>query len=143
MPSSSNLLPLSGPASSKRYLLSRAMYISPALVLNSFITTGVLHTVLALPAPQAGNGRPINNDDVPGIPIGPSGASGSIYGSETLLGNGDNPVDTGNTAIVSDYPTVPGQDADADIGLFLDFAAVDNAQSIRGSNGATDPGPRM
>ena len=98
---------------------------------------------LALPAPQAGNGKPINNDDVLGIPIGPSGSSGSIYGSETLLGNGDNPVNKENSAIVKNYPTVPGQEADADIGLFLDFAAVDDAQPIRGSNGATDPGPRM
>ena len=118
------------------------MYFSILSQSNTLLTAGLVYTILALPAPQAGSGLPINNDDVPGIPIGPAGATGSIYGSEVLLGNGDNPVDTADTAIVSDYPTVPGQNVDADVGLFLDFAAVDNAQPIRGSNGATDPGPR-
>lgn len=69
-------------------------------------------------------------------------STGSLYGSEALLGNDGNPVDTADTAIVTDYQLAPGQDADADIGFPLDFTEVENPQPIRGENGAVDSGPR-
>lgn len=102
----------------------------------------VLKIALGAPTPQAGSGKGINNDDVPGIPVGPPGATGSIYGSETLLGNDGNPVDPSDSAVVIDFKIVPGQEADADVGLYLDFNETPNPQPLRGLNGATDPGPR-
>lgn len=43
---------------------------------------------------------------------------------------------------MSDPELVNGQEADADLGLYLDFNSVDVPQPIRGDLGATDPGPR-
>ena len=83
----------------------------------------------------------------PSIPtgqaIGPPGSSGSVYGSEEFLGPNGNPVDPADSAIVTDYDLVPGQTADADLGLYLDLNEAKNPQPIRGSTGGTDPGPRM
>lgn len=101
-----------------------------------------MSTVLSVPTPQAGSGKGINNNDVSGIPIGPPGSTGSIYGSETLLGNDGNPVDPSDSAIVTDYGLVPGQEVDPKVGLYLDFTKTPNPQPLRGANGATDPGPR-
>lgn len=70
--------------------------------------------------------------------------TGSLYGDESLLGEvaKASPVSGGDSAIVSNYPFVHGQKADADLGLYLDFNAIENPQPIRGSVGETDPGPR-
>lgn len=73
---------------------------------------------------------------------GPPGATGQLYGPETLERPGGEGVDTADSAIVSQYDLVPGQQEDADIGLYLDLSAVRNPQPIRGTNGGTDPGPR-
>ena len=112
---------------------------------NSFwgflATTCLIDSILAVPVPQGGYGSPINNDDVPGVPDGPVGAVGSVYGSESLLGQDGNPVDQADTTTVSDFSLVPGQEANADLGLYLDFTNSPNPQPIRGDNGATDPGP--
>lgn len=71
-------------------------------------------------------------------------ATGSLYGDESLLGEAakPSPVSGGDSAIVSDVPMVNGQEADADLGLYLDFNSVPNPQPIRGSSGQTDPGPQ-
>lgn len=116
--------------------------VCSATVANALCAISLLGTALGAPTPQAGSGKPINNDDVPGIPIGPPGSSGSIYGPDTLLGNDGNPVDPSDSAIVTDYELVTGQEANADIGFYLDFNKTPNPQPLRGSNGATDPGPR-
>ena len=82
----------------------------------------------------------------PSIPtgqaIGPPGSSGSAYGSEEFLGPNGNPVDAADSAIVTDYDLVPGQTANADLGLYLNLEEAKNPQPIRGSAGGTDPGPR-
>ena len=77
-----------------------------------------------------------------GQAIGPPGSSGSVYGSEEFLGPNGNPVDPADSAIVTNYDLVPGQTADADLGLYLDLEEAKNPQPIRGSTGGTDPGPR-
>ena len=88
----------------------------------------------------AGNALPV---DIPeGQSPGPPGYSGSVYGSPNFAGPDGNPVDTADSAIVSNYQLVPGQQENADLGLFLDLNEVQNPQPIRGSNGGTDPGPR-
>ena len=74
---------------------------------------------------------------------GPPGASGSLTGTESLLGQDGNPVDTADSAIVSDYQLVPGQTEKSDYGLYLDFTDTPNPQPIRGTYGGTDPGPSM
>ena len=78
-----------------------------------------------------------------GQAIGPPGASGSVYGTEELLGADGNPVDPADSAIVTKYDLVPGQTADADLGLYLNLEEAKNPQPIRGTTGGTDPGPRM
>ncbi|OQN96739.1 hypothetical protein B0A48_17163 [Cryoendolithus antarcticus] len=79
--------------------------------------------------------------------VGPPGASGYLRGSTDLGGfSSSNPVDTtADASVVSpdQYELAPGQDADKDLGLFLDLSTVENPQPIRGSTDApTDPGPR-
>lgn len=69
--------------------------------------------------------------------------SGSLYGSEALLGGNAPEPDTGaESAVVPNPQMVNGQDADAKLGLYLDFNSVDVPQPVRGGLGATDPGPR-
>lgn len=79
-------------------------------------------------------------------PYGPSGASGSLRGPTSLAGyNPAFPVDTALPATVpqDQYQLAPGQEEDADLGLYLDLASVENPQPIRGgTNAPTDPGPR-
>ena len=84
---------------------------------------------------------PVNT--VPGLPVGPPGASGSIIGSAAFQGTDGNPVDPSDSAFVSDYQLVAGQSQDSDDGLYLDFTSIPNPQPIRGTGGGTDPGPRM
>ena len=77
-------------------------------------------------------------------PVGPPGASGSLYGPEAFLGADGNPVSPTDSAVVptSSYDLVAGQSADTDYGFYLDFDSTANPQPIRGSQGGTDPGPR-
>lgn len=116
---------------------------SSTTFLSTLITTSLVRHGLTSPLPQGGYSSGINNDNVPGLPVGPAGATGSPYGPDALLGNDGSTPDTADSAIVSNYELVPGQRADADIGLYLDFSKTPNPQPIRGSNGYTDAGPRM
>ncbi|KAK4233260.1 RmlC-like cupin domain-containing protein [Achaetomium macrosporum] len=82
-----------------------------------------------LPAPQIGDygeNTGAVGGVVPPIPTA-SARSGSLRGDSSLLG--------GNAPL-------PGQEADAKLGLYLDFNSADPPQPIRGTGGATDPGPR-
>lgn len=95
----------------------------------------------AIAAAPAGAALPLS---VPtGQIIGPPGSSGSVYGSEEFLGPNGNPVDPADSAVVANHGLVPGQTADADLGLYLNLEEAENPQPIRGSGGGTDPGPRM
>lgn len=69
--------------------------------------------------------------------------SGSLYGgSDLLTGNAPRPSPSGGDSAVVDNPElVNGQEADKDLGLYLDMNSVDAPQPIRGDGGATDPGP--
>ena len=106
-----------------------------------FSTCVIATLVLTIAAAPAGAALPLS---VPtGRIIGPPGSSGSVYGSEQFLGPNGNPVHPADSAIVTDYDLVPGQTADADLGLYLDLDQTENPQSLRGSGGGTDPGPRI
>lgn len=119
---------------------------------SAFVAAGLVPALLAAPAPQmsvmpnVGNEGAVGGVDVTALPTTTATAiSGSLYGSESLLGEvaAPSPVSGGNSAQVTNYQLVSGQQADAKLGLYLDFADVENPQPIRGANGATDPGPRM
>lgn len=106
----------------------------------------ILPSIIAVPAPQMDYGEnsgPVAGIDPSAVPT-VTAPSGSIYGSEQLLGGNakPSPVSGGDSAIVSNFPLVNGQGADADLGLYLDFNGVENPQPLRGSEGQTDPGPR-
>lgn len=114
---------------------------------SSFVTAGLLPAVLAAPAPRPQMSYGEQSVAVAGVsaPVPTvTAATGSLYGDESLLGGVAKPslISGGDSAIVSDAPLVNGQEADADLGLYLDFNGVPNAQPIRGSTGQTDPGPR-
>jgi hypothetical protein len=105
---------------------------------------GLVPVILALPAPQmsyAENSGAVGGVDPP-IPTA-TGTSGSLFGPESLLGEiaQPSPVSGGDSAIVTDFPLVNGQEADANLGLYLDFNSVENPQPLRGTAGQTDPGP--
>ena len=71
-------------------------------------------------------------------------SSGSLRGDSSLLG-GNAPLpdpDKSDSAVVPNPQLVNGQQADANLGLYLDFNSADPPQPIRGDNGNTDPGPR-
>lgn len=101
--------------------------------------TGLVPAVFAAPAasPQSQNAVPS------GIPDGPPGAKGMLYGGDGLLKAGGEisvtPTLPGTTATGN---LVPGQTADAALGLYLDFSQAQTPQPIRGKDGSTDPGPR-
>jgi hypothetical protein len=112
---------------------------------SAVAAVGLLPALLAAPAPQVTNYREnlgpfagIDNQ----IPT-QSTTSGSLYGPQSLLGEiaQPSPVSGSDSAIVSNYPLVNGQDVDSNLGLYLDFNSVENPQPIRGSGGQTDPGP--
>lgn len=130
-----------------------------------FTALSLSATVAGRPAPPqqkrqdsaivgAPSGPEIDNSNLLYEAVGPVGASGSVYGPQSLRGNaGDKgsatevgpgvPAKTGPSSnYVGDYTLAPGQEADADLGLYLDLTTNQNPQPIRGSNGATDPGPR-
>jgi hypothetical protein len=113
-------------------------------VLSSLAAAGLLPAIFAAPAPQMDYGE--NSGPVAGIspPISTAtGTSGSLYGDENLLGEvaAPSPITGGDSAIVSNYPLVNGQEADLKLGLYLDFNSVENPQPIRGTGGQTQPGP--
>ena len=106
-----------------------------------FGTCLIATLVPAIAAAPAGAASPLS---VPtGQIIGPPGSSGSVYGSEEFLGPNGNPVDPADSAIVTNHGLVPGQTADADLGLYLNLEEAKNPQPIRGGGGGTDPGPRI
>ena len=74
-----------------------------------------------------------------------TGPSGSLYGPSSLLGelSPPSPVAGGDSALVSNYPLVNGQEVDSKLGLYLDFNSIENPQPLRGTGGQTDPGPSM
>jgi hypothetical protein len=116
----------------------------------SLLTWGLLQGALALPAPQMSFvpnlGNPTSIAGLNPTANGPTatGVSGALYGDASLLGGNAKPYDpkTGDSAIVSNYQLVNGQEADRNLGLYLDMNGVANPQPIRGSGGQTDPGPR-
>jgi hypothetical protein len=113
-------------------------------LLSSLVTAGLFPAVLAAPAPQmsyAENFGPVAGVTPP-IPTS-TVVSGSLYGDESLLGElaQPAPVSGGDSAIVSNYPLVNGQEADLTLGLYLDFNSVENPQPLRGTGGQTQAGP--
>jgi hypothetical protein len=111
---------------------------------RSLVVAGLFPAVLAVPAPQmsyAENSGPVAGVSPP-IPTA-TGFSGSLYGTESLLGEvaAPAPVSGGDSAVVSNYPLVNGQEADLNLGLYLDFNSVKNPQPIRGTGGQTQAGP--
>ncbi|CCD45054.1 similar to oxalate decarboxylase [Botrytis cinerea T4] len=116
-------------------------------LLGPFVAAGLLPLVLSAPAPKPQMSYGEQSVAVGGIsaPVPTvTAATGSLYGDESLLGEAakPSPVSGGDSAIVSDVPMVNGQEADVDLGLYLDFNSVPNPQPIRGSSGQTDPGPQ-
>ncbi|KAL3965307.1 hypothetical protein ACCO45_002311 [Purpureocillium lilacinum] len=114
------------------------MYIQSSAV-------ALLLAQLASAAPQlkyGGNTGPVGGVTPP-IPTA-TAASGSLYGGSSLLGgNARLPDVDSDTAQLPEKPQlVNGQDADADLGLYLDLNSVDEPQPIRGDYGQVDPGPR-
>mgnify|MGYP006877425957 CR=1 FL=1 len=87
---------------------------------------------------------PVDPSQVLNMPL-PSGASGSLRGTEQLQGyNPSNPVTTETTVIPpDDFELAPGQSEDPSLGLYIDLSNVKNPQPIRGgTTGPTEPGPR-
>ncbi|KAF7924766.1 hypothetical protein BELL_0093g00010 [Botrytis elliptica] len=116
-------------------------------LLSPFVATGLLSVVLSAPAPKPQMSYGEQSVAVAGVsaPVPTvTAATGSLYSDGSLLGEAakPSPVSGGDSAIVSSAPMVNGQEADADLGLYLDFNSVPNAQPIRGSTGQTDPGPQ-
>lgn len=114
-----------------KIMSSTAKFFTVCLIATFLPTIATAPTGAALP-PSIPTGQA----------IGPPGSSGSAYGSEEFLGPNGNPVDAADSAIVTDQDLVPGQTANADLGLYLDLEKAKNPQPIRGSTGGTDPGPR-
>ena len=103
-------------------------------------------SALAIPAPQA-SAVPgaVDPSAVVSDQVLPTGASGSLRGSEALIGYApSNPISTESTVISpEDFELGTGQSADPDEGLYIDLTNVKNPQPIRGgTTGPTDPGPR-
>ncbi|KAI0197115.1 oxalate decarboxylase oxdD [Xylaria flabelliformis] len=73
--------------------------------------------------------------------------TGDLRGSTSLQGGiaARPPTSGGDSAVVANPELVNGQSADASLGLYLDFNSAsypNGPQPIRGTEGATDPGPR-
>ncbi|KAI2643197.1 Bicupin, oxalate decarboxylase/oxidase [Xylaria nigripes] len=119
------------------------MYIQTA-----FLVAGLPSLVHSLPAPQMtyeGNTGPVGGVEAPFPTF--TATAGDLRGSTDLQGGiaSRPPVSGGDSAIVPDPELVPGQEADADLGLYLNFngaSAPNGPQPIRGGLGGTDPGPR-
>lgn len=122
----------------------------------------LLAEALAAPRRVHSEGKPVNrrqegSDEEPPVfaildtptelPYGPTNARGSLRGPTGLAGyNPSNPVNTELPGYIpaDQVQLVPNQEADADLGLYLDLTEVDIPQPIRGGgkNAPTDPGPR-
>ncbi|KAI1809848.1 Bicupin, oxalate decarboxylase/oxidase [Poronia punctata] len=116
------------------------MYIQAA-----FLAAGLLPLICALPAPQMTyeeNTGPVGGVDAPFPTF--TAAAGDLRGSTDLQGGiaSRPPVAGSDSAVVADVELVDGQEADADLGLYLDFHSAKRPQPIRGGFGETDPGPR-
>lgn len=127
------------------------MLFSPRSLCVFVSTCIVLPNALAVPAPQRhvepniGSEGPVGGVDVNALPTATAtGSSGSLRGGSNLLGEvaPASAVSGGNSAQVTNYELVNGQDADPKLGLYLDFAGTENPQPLRGNTGQTDPGPR-
>lgn len=94
---------------------------------GKLVTAGLLSVVLAAPAPQASYAENTGQAGF-SVPIPTATTiSGSLYGPEDLLGEvaQPSPVNGGDSALVSNYPLVNGQDAPSELGLYLDFNSVE------------------
>ena len=100
------------------------------------------HLLPYISAAAIGSGQSLPISIPNGQSPGPPGSSGSVYGSPALVGPDGNPVDTADSAVLSNSDLVPGQQEDADLGFYLDLSEAQNPQPIRGTGGGTDPGPR-
>lgn len=68
-------------------------------------------------------------------------SSAPLRGGPGLVGySPTNTLPKDDTETIS-FQYAPGQTANADLGLYLDFEEVENPQPIRGNTGGTDPGP--
>jgi oxalate decarboxylase family bicupin protein len=120
------------------------------MLFQVFLASALLIAVQAVPAPTRPKLEPRQASDGVGTsatPFGPPGSSGSLRGSEELLGyNPSNPLPTDESTEIppDEFQVGPGQEADSDLGLYLDLSTVENPQPIRGGGGKqpTDPGPR-
>lgn len=110
------------------------------------IISSLVGSAVALPAPQASAVHgPVDPSAVVSDQVLPTGASGSLRGSEALIGYAaSNSISTESTVIPPDeFELGTGQSADPDEGLYIDLTNVKNPQPIRGgTTGPTDPGPR-
>ncbi|KAM3066216.1 hypothetical protein ACMFMG_012120 [Clarireedia jacksonii] len=114
-------------------------------LLATLVAAGLLPAAIARPAPQMTYGQQTVPERGVTAPVPTVTApTGSLYGPDSLRGEIAQPlpISGGDSAIVSDYPLVNGQEADADLGPYLDFNSVENPQPIRGTLGQTDPGPQ-
>lgn len=110
------------------------------------VLSSLAGSAFAIPAPQASAVHgPVDPSAVVSDQVLPTGASGSLRGSEALIGfAASNPISTESTVISpDDFELGTGQSADPDEGLYIDLTNVKNPQPIRGgTTGPTDPGPR-
>lgn len=110
------------------------------------ILSSLAGSALAIPAPQASAiHSPVDPSAVVSDQVLPTGSSGSLRGSEALIGYASsNPISTESTIVSpDDFELGTGQSADPDEGLYIDLTNVKNPQPIRGgTTGPTDPGPR-
>ncbi|KAI1327706.1 Bicupin, oxalate decarboxylase/oxidase [Xylariaceae sp. FL0255] len=119
------------------------------LIKSTLLVVGALPFIQGLPKPQMTSYEE-NTGDVAGLdPPFPTftATAGDLRGSTDLQGGiaSRPPTSGGDSAIVADPEFVNGQDADHDLGLYLDFEQTDypnGPQPLRGGYGATDPGPR-
>jgi hypothetical protein len=78
------------------------------------------------------------------VTAAPAAASSNpLRGGPGLIGySPTNTVPVDNTETIS-FQYAPGQTANPDLGLYLNFEEVENPQPIRGDTGGTNPGPGM
>ncbi|KAI0552102.1 Bicupin, oxalate decarboxylase/oxidase [Xylaria curta] len=115
---------------------------------STLLTAGLLPLVYGLPKPQLTyeeNTSPVGGVDAP-FPTFTT-TTGNLRGSTSLQGGIAKrpPTSGGDSAVVQNPDLVNGQSADASLGLYLDFNSAkypNGPQPIRGTQGATDPGPR-
>ena len=131
--------------------------MSKSIIARGSLAFVFIPAVLGVPTPQ-GQGEQVKSDDVPGEvnnaaipgePVPPVGASGNIYPTNSVLGPQDflamasSTAGSAATLAPDSYSLMANQQASASQGLILDFSNAENPQPIRGSNGATNPGPSM